>query len=94
MASTVAIPTTIINFRTQANTKKKAVELFKQMGLDMSSALNMFLAKVVETRSIPFRVTTVNNYPIEFEKQLLELSNEKNKKQFKDTKDLMLYLNS
>lgn len=95
MASTVAIPTTIINFRTQANTKKKAVELFKQMGLDMSSALNMFLAKVVETKSIPFRVTTVNGYTPEFEASILEeIRQRKNKdyKTFDNVEEMMIDL--
>lgn len=77
--TSLAIPMTIVNFRTKTNIKEKAAKLFGQMGLDMSSALNMFLVKVIDMKAIPFRVTTVNGYPEKFERELLELSNEKKK---------------
>lgn len=93
MASTVAIPTTIINFRTKKSVKDKAVKLFNQMGLDMSSALNLFLAKVLETKSIPFRVTTVNGYTPEFEKMLLEeIKGHKGYKTFDTVEEMMIDL--
>ncbi len=89
------MPMAIINFRAKTNVKEKAAKLFEQMGLDMSSALNMFLTKVVDTKSIPFRVTTINGYTPEFEKALLgEIKNGRKHKKFNSIQDMMKYLES
>lgn len=47
------IPTQI---RIDEDLKKQAVELFAQLGLDMSSAMNMFLRQCVLHEGIPFNV--------------------------------------
>ena len=51
--STTTIPTQI---RIDAATKKQANELFKELGTDMSTAVNMFLRQCINTGSIPFRI--------------------------------------
>lgn len=51
--STTTIPTQI---RIDVNTKKEANELFKELGTDMSTAVNMFLKQCVITGGIPFRI--------------------------------------
>lgn len=48
--------TTTIQFRTDSKTKQLATELFSQLGIDMSGALNLFLHQVVLRQSIPFEV--------------------------------------
>lgn len=44
-----------INFRTDAQTKQSAEKLFEALGLDMSTALNMFLKQAVREQALPIR---------------------------------------
>ena len=48
---------TAITFRTNSKTKAEAQKVFADLGLDLSTALNIFLSKAVRTKSIPFDVT-------------------------------------
>lgn len=48
----------IICFRTKQLTKRKAEKIFSDMGVSMSSALNMFLTQVVRDKGLPFTPTT------------------------------------
>ena len=45
-----------LHIRTNDNTKKKAKEILKSLGLDLSTAINMYLEKIVISESIPFTV--------------------------------------
>ncbi|MBQ4253555.1 MAG: type II toxin-antitoxin system RelB/DinJ family antitoxin [Erysipelotrichaceae bacterium] len=47
---------TNINIRTDSNLKKKAELIFSSLGLNMSSAVNMFLKAVVRENGIPFEL--------------------------------------
>ena len=47
------VPTQI---RIDEDLKKQAVELFSQLGLDMSSAMNIFLKQCVLHEGLPFNV--------------------------------------
>lgn len=40
--------------------KKEATELFNSLGLDMSTAVKMFLIQSVNSRSIPFQVKAID----------------------------------
>lgn len=42
-----------INIRTDSNLKKKADILYNKLGLNMSTAINMFLTESVRTNSLP-----------------------------------------
>ena len=42
-----------INIRTDYNLKKKADSLYSKLGLNMSTAINMFLLESVRTNSLP-----------------------------------------
>ncbi|MBD5546710.1 MAG: type II toxin-antitoxin system RelB/DinJ family antitoxin [Lachnospiraceae bacterium] len=42
--------------RIDEDVKKQAVELFNQLGLDMSSAVNMFLRQAIMRGGLPFSV--------------------------------------
>jgi DNA-damage-inducible protein J len=44
-----------------ADLKKKAEDLFSDLGLNMTSALTMFLKQAVRTQGIPFEVTRQPN---------------------------------
>lgn len=46
---------TRINFRTDQKTKEEAEELFEELGLDMTTALNMFLKQAVREQALPIR---------------------------------------
>ncbi len=48
--------TTNLNVRVDATLKQEADMLFKDLGLNMSTAINMFLTKCVKTASIPFKI--------------------------------------
>lgn len=49
--------TTNLNVRVDSTLKKEADALFKDLGLNMSTAINMFLTKSVKTASIPFEIS-------------------------------------
>ena len=42
--------------RIDEDVKKQAVELFNQLGIDMSSAVNMFLRQAIMRGGLPFNV--------------------------------------
>ncbi|WP_296762035.1 type II toxin-antitoxin system RelB/DinJ family antitoxin [Varibaculum sp.] len=46
---------TRINFRTDTETKQSAEKLFDALGLDMTTALNMFLKQAVRDQALPIR---------------------------------------
>ena len=48
--------TTNINFRTDTDLKREADALFNQMGMNMTTALNMFLKTTVRAGRLPFDV--------------------------------------
>ena len=45
---------TSMNIRMNSEVKRQAQELFAQFGLDMTTAVNMFLRQSVRQRGIPF----------------------------------------
>lgn len=63
---------TIINVRADAVQKKKANKIFKELGLDMSSAIKLFLQQVILTKSIPFPIRTANGFTVEQEMAMLK----------------------
>ena len=48
------MPNTSMNIRMDSEVKKQAQELFAQFGLDMTTAVNMFLKQSIRQRGIPF----------------------------------------
>ena len=48
--------TTNVNFRTDATLKRDADALFNQMGMNMTTALNIFLRTTVRAGRLPFDV--------------------------------------
>ena len=63
--------TATINVRTDASTKKAASKVFEKMGLDLSSGVNMYLARVVQDKAVPFQLRTVNGFTPEFEARVI-----------------------
>ena len=48
--------TTNLNVRVDSTLKEESDKLFKNLGLNMSTAINIFLTKCVKTSSIPFKI--------------------------------------
>lgn len=48
---------TQVNFRIEDDIKNNAEQALKEMGLNMSTAITMFLVKVGRERRIPFEIT-------------------------------------
>ena len=61
---------THIHVRVDDDTKKQAQQIFNEMGLDLSTAVNMFIKQVVRSRSFPF---TPSADPFYSESNLLHL---------------------
>lgn len=51
---------TNINVRVDETVKKKASELFEELGLDMSTAMNLFLRQAIMCGGIPFEIKRPN----------------------------------
>jgi DNA-damage-inducible protein J len=49
---------TTVNVRIEEKTKKAASKALKEMGLDLSSGIKLFLNQVAVEKSLPFRPTT------------------------------------
>lgn len=57
--------------RIDAKTKRDAQRVLERLGLDLSSAVKIFLRKVATTRSIPFEVRTENGFTPAQEREML-----------------------
>ena len=53
MSTTTTIP---VQIRVDKATKEQATELFKELGTDMSGAVNMFLKQCLRVDGLPFSV--------------------------------------
>ncbi|MFT8592142.1 MAG: type II toxin-antitoxin system RelB/DinJ family antitoxin [Bifidobacterium sp.] len=63
--------TTTIAIRTDEETKREAQKLFKSMGMDMSTAINMFLRQTISEHRLPFRPGLSR-----FEREVLDAASE------------------
>jgi len=48
---------TNINIRTDSEIKAQAQEVFASLGIDMTTAINIFLRQAIRTQGIPFPLT-------------------------------------
>lgn len=64
--------TQTINIRINKNTKQQAQKIVEKMGLDLSSAVKLFLTKVILTKSIPFEIRTANGFTPAQEAKILK----------------------
>ena len=61
-----------ITIKVDSDTKVRAQELFASLGMDINTAVNMFLCQAVEFQGIPF---TVRRYNDETERAIYEAQN-------------------
>ena len=65
---------TNVNIKVDEEVRDEAKELFGKMGLDMTTAVNMFFLAAIREKGLPFSVTTVSKQISEEEiEQLLAL---------------------
>jgi len=81
--------TTNINICIDSEIKNQAQDVFASLGLDMTSAIDIFLRQAVQQHSIPFTVTTE---PAEFVKKTPQLGGWEGKIQMADDFDAPLEL--
>ena len=84
--------TSIIQIRTDAEVKKQAKALFEELGLDLSTAINIFLKKCIKEEGIPYALKNSKRNK-ESEKALKEVdemikNNFENVKKYKETNKL------
>ncbi len=65
-----------IQVRIDEKTKKSANKVFDQLGVDMSSAIKIYLKQVVIYQGIPFRLLTENGFTLEQEEEINKAAEE------------------
>ena len=86
--------TTNISIRMDTNLKKEAEELFESLGLNMTTAMTMFLKQAVQRQAIPFRVSRgYNAKMLAAMEEAEELMNDKSSKSYTSMEELLADLN-
>lgn len=65
-----------IQIRIDEKTKKSAKKVLDKIGLDMSSAIKVYLKQIVISQAIPFPLLTENGLTIQQEQEILKASEE------------------
>jgi len=68
-----------IQVRIDPKTKKAAKKILDKVGLDMSSAIKVYLKQIILTEGIPFSLLTENGLTIQQEREILKASEEAKK---------------
>ena len=81
---------TTIQIRVDKKMKREVSKAFKDMGLDISSGVKLFLHQVVKSQTIPFPIRTANGFTVEQERQMIRETKEalKSGKSYKTAKEL------
>ena len=66
--------TATIQVRTNPKTKKSAQKILEKMGLDLSTAINIYLMQIVQKQRIPFdiEILTENGMTVEEELRMMK----------------------
>lgn len=82
------VPTQV---RIDENLKKQATELFSQLGMDMSSAMNIFLKQCVMRGGLPFEVAVPQYKPevLEAMEEAKRISKDPNTKRYGSFSEVM-----
>lgn len=89
---------TTVQARIDAKVKKDTKRILDKLGLDFSSAINLYFRQITQKKGIPFRVLTENGFTEEEEMEILQAAedarNGKNIISFKNSKEALDYLKS
>ena len=82
--------TTKLNIRTDKFTKEQAEKNFNQLGLNISTAINMFLIATIRENGIPFelKIDTPNKETIEAIEEGRKILNDPNTPKYSNMEDL------
>ena len=87
-----------IQVRIDEERKQAAKKILDKLGIDMSTAIKIYLSQIVINAGIPFRIVTENGLTIKKEQTILRASKEaragKNIVRKKGKKEVKNYLNS
>ncbi len=87
-----------IQIRIDKKEKEEVKKIFNKLGLDMSSAIKLFLRQTKIKKGLPFLLLTENNLTVEEEDTILKASNEakrgKNVSDYLNKKEAIDYLKS
>ena len=89
--------TSLINIRLDTDLKREAEELFSALGLNMTSAISMFLRQAVRDQAIPFRVCKYprpNATTLAAMREAEQIARDPNAKSYTNTDDLFKDLKS
>lgn len=78
---------TTVTFKTDSNTKEIAQIICKKLGINMTTAINMFLHQMIIHNGIPFEVVLHPNE--ETKKAIKEAESDEESKLYDSWKDLM-----
>jgi len=67
----------VINFKTDADVKREAQEIAKEMGISLSAVLNMYLTKFVREKKLDIRVESWENLSDESKEAIREAEADK-----------------
>lgn len=92
----MASSTTNVSFRIDADVKKQADTLFSQLGLNMTTAFNIFLRQSIREGSIPFSITinTPNDTTIAAMLEAECIANDPSVKRYTDVEEALRELKS
>ena len=54
------MPNTLVQFRTDENSRIKAMKICEQWGIDLQTYLRMCISRLIAENGIPFRITSGN----------------------------------
>ena len=69
-----------INVKTDKQLKTETEEVLKEMGLNLTTAINIYFRTIVKRKEIPFKISAVEDYysTKEFEEEILRRAKQKN----------------
>ncbi len=87
--------TTKINFRVDSDVKNQSEAIFSQLGLNLSTALNIFLRQAIRVGGFPFdvRLEQPNAETVEAIKESEKLLQDPAAKQYSNVEDALIDLN-
>lgn len=82
--------TTNLNIRTDKEIKEKSDKIFSELGLTMTSAINMFLRATIRENGIPFslKIDNPNDVTLAAIEEGKKIANDKNTKGYNSVDDL------
>ena len=92
----MANATSNMNIRMDKDVKEQAQKIFAQLGMDMTTAVNVFLRQTIRCNGFPFelRLDTPNEETLAAIREVQELKKDPNKKTYGSFTELLEDLNA